>query len=154
MDSLIHYEPADAVRVLAAGARTRGTRHRLHLRAAHAGAGRHARGGPLFPRGDRAPAIVPVAERRAAPVIARPRSGAGARAHQRVSSGFYTSQAMELVRNAGDAPSARNADGASQLGPRAHALLPFADAATAELPLGACCACRCSRCRSAWRPCC
>jgi MFS transporter, BCD family, chlorophyll transporter len=29
-------------------------------------------------------------------------------------------------------------------------LLPFADAATRDLPLAGCCACRCSRCRSAW----
>ena len=56
--------------------------------------------GRLFPRGDRAPAVEPVAEarllRRAAP---RSRaSPAGSRAGRGASrSGFYISQAMELV---------------------------------------------------------
>jgi magnesium-protoporphyrin O-methyltransferase len=55
----------------------------------------------LFPRADRSPAIVPVAERAL-------RSGIGADAGlgawcvgrtRRISRGFYTSQAMELVRS-------------------------------------------------------
>ena len=54
--------------------------------------------GKVFPRADRAPAIVPVAERRlhdaigAAPALAGWRIGRTLR----VSSGFYTSQALEI----------------------------------------------------------
>jgi magnesium-protoporphyrin O-methyltransferase len=54
--------------------------------------------GRLFPRGDRSPAIVPVAEARlrrmvgADPGLARWQAGRT----QRISSGFYTSQAFEL----------------------------------------------------------
>ena len=60
--------------------------------------------GRLFPRGDRAPAIEPVApgaHRRAA----RGRAGAGRLAlgrTERVAGGFYISQALELVRMSGD----------------------------------------------------
>jgi magnesium-protoporphyrin O-methyltransferase len=56
--------------------------------------------GSLFPKHDRAPAIAPVAERRlrhllgAAPGLAWWQAGRT----QRVGSGFYTSQALELVR--------------------------------------------------------
>ena len=56
--------------------------------------------GRLFPRGDRAPSIVPVAELRAAPRDRR-RAGAGGwriGRSERIASGFYTSQALELVR--------------------------------------------------------
>ena len=57
--------------------------------------------GRLFPRGDRAPAIEPVSEttlrrrhRRRSPQLA---GWSGGRT-ERISSGFYTSQAMELER--------------------------------------------------------
>jgi magnesium-protoporphyrin O-methyltransferase len=56
--------------------------------------------GRLFPRADRAPAIEPVMETRlraaieAEPKLAEWRVGRTAR----IASGFYTSQAMELVR--------------------------------------------------------
>ncbi len=98
MDSLIHYRNADAVRAIAAlAARTDRSllftfAPRTPLLATMMALGR------LFPRGDRAPAIEPVAEHRlraeiaAAPGLARFAVARSAR----VQSGFYTSQAMEL----------------------------------------------------------
>lgn len=98
MDSLIHYDEADMVRVLASWAqRTQGSMlftfaPRNPLLATMRAVGR------LFPRGNRAPWIEPVAEK-----SLRRRLEAGvpqftAGRTQRVSSGFYTSQAFELVR--------------------------------------------------------
>jgi magnesium-protoporphyrin O-methyltransferase len=100
MDSLIHYRAADIVRVLSGlGARTQGQvlftfAPRTPLLAAMHAVGR------FFPRGDRAPAIEPVGQRKLASLIARERALAGWRAARslRVASGFYTSQAMELIR--------------------------------------------------------
>jgi magnesium-protoporphyrin O-methyltransferase len=96
MDSLIHYDEADMVRILQSWSLR--TRHsmlftfapRTRLLAAMRSVGR------LFPGNNRAPWIEPVAEaslrRRAAQQIP---DWAASRT-QRVSSGFYTSQAMEL----------------------------------------------------------
>ena len=98
MDSLIHYAATDAVRVLAGlGDRTR--RGLLFTFAPRnpALAAMHAFG-QMFPRGNRSPAIVPVAERE----LRRRLGGlAGWSCHrtERIASGFYTSQAMELVRS-------------------------------------------------------
>jgi magnesium-protoporphyrin O-methyltransferase len=100
MDSLIHYAPADKVAVLAGLAqRTRRSvlftfAPRTPLLTVMHTVGR------LFPRGDRAPAIEPVAVASLRKLLAlepgllrwepdRTR---------RVDSGFYMSQAMELVR--------------------------------------------------------
>jgi magnesium-protoporphyrin O-methyltransferase len=100
MDSLIHYSAEDAVRVLQ-GWSQRTSRSLLFtfapssplLRTMHTV-------GRLFPRGDRAPAIEPVAEqalrRRLATDDGLPRWQAGR--SRRVASGFYTSQALELRR--------------------------------------------------------
>lgn len=104
MDSLLHYDAADAARALGlfAGRATRGVLATFApatsaLRLMHAA-------GRVFPRGDRAPAIVPVAERalRAA-FTARaaddPSLGGWHWARtERVQSGFYTSQALDLRR--------------------------------------------------------
>ena len=61
MDSLIHYEGRDIARTIAAlAARTR--RRLSSRRAAHPCAHGHARGGRFFPRGNRAPAIVPISQ--------------------------------------------------------------------------------------------
>lgn len=100
MDSLIHYRCEDAVPVIAAlAARTRSSvlvtfaPSTPALRLLHAA-------GRLLPRGSRAPAIEPVGERvlharlGAEPALA----GWQARRTQRVASGFYTSQGLELVR--------------------------------------------------------
>jgi magnesium-protoporphyrin O-methyltransferase len=100
MDSLIHYPAADIVRVLAALAQ-RTERSIVFTVAPRTNllATMHAVG-KLFPRGDRSPAIEPVSEtelrRRIAaePALAAWSIGRS----QRVSRGFYISQAMELVR--------------------------------------------------------
>jgi len=98
MDSLIHYDAPDIVRVLSELAPR--TRHgvcltfapRTRLLAAMHAVGR------LFPRGDRAPAIVPVEEHRLRGLIAdEPQLGEFAAGRcRRIAQGFYTSQALEL----------------------------------------------------------
>jgi magnesium-protoporphyrin O-methyltransferase len=100
MDSLIHYGAADAVAVLEGWAqRTRGSLLFTFAPSNPLLAAMHAVG-RLFPRGDRAPAIEPVAEARLRQLLAtddglaRWQPGRS----QRVKSGFYTSQAMELLR--------------------------------------------------------
>ncbi len=99
MDSLIHYDEADMVRILESWSQR--TRHsmlftfapRTQLLAAMRNVGR------LFPSNNRAPWIEPVAEKSLRRrVTAQVPSWAASRT-QRVSSGFYTSQAMELVRS-------------------------------------------------------
>ena len=89
MDSLIHYHTADviaAVEALRARARTSViftvAPRTPALTAMHSI-------GLLFPRGDRAPAIVPVAE-------SRLRSAFDVQRAQRISSGFYKSHAFEV----------------------------------------------------------
>jgi magnesium-protoporphyrin O-methyltransferase len=99
MDSLIHYEAPDIVRALAALApRVSGSLvftvapRTLLLAAMH-------KAGKLFPRSDRSPAIVPhtpaalIGRMAGEPALGKLVLG---RTH-RVSSGFYISQAMELV---------------------------------------------------------
>ncbi|BDG72274.1 magnesium protoporphyrin IX methyltransferase [Roseomonas fluvialis] len=100
MDSLIHYRAPDAVRALSGlAARTRGSilftfAPRTPLLAAMHTVGR------IFPRGDRAPAIEPVAEAALRRLIERDPGLAGfaPRHSKRIASGFYTSQAMELLK--------------------------------------------------------
>ena len=100
MDSLIHYPAADVVRVLAGFAAR--TRHSIVFTFAPrtpALAAMHAVG-RLFPRKDRAPAIEPVAETALRahlenePQLRQWRIGRT----QRIASGFYKSQALELVK--------------------------------------------------------
>jgi magnesium-protoporphyrin O-methyltransferase len=100
MDSLIHYLPQDVTGILAQLAeRTRIAMvftfaPRTPLLALMHAAGR------LFPRSDRAPAIEPVAEARLRKRLeVQPGMEAwSAERTTRVASGFYTSQALELVR--------------------------------------------------------
>jgi len=100
MDSLIHYEADDAVEVIAGLAQR--TRRSLLFTFAPSNPALELfkAAGKLFPRGDRSPSIVPVAERAlqrrldAHPLLQAWDSGRS----QRISSGFYTSQAMELLR--------------------------------------------------------
>ncbi len=100
MDSLIHYRAADVVRVLAGFAAR--TEHSIVFTFAPQTPALALMWtvGRLFPRGDRAPALEPVAERtlrrllRAEPALAGWRIGRSAR----ITSGFYKSHAMELVR--------------------------------------------------------
>jgi magnesium-protoporphyrin O-methyltransferase len=100
MDSLIHYQADDIVRVLAAWApRTRRSIVFTFAPRTPALTVMHSIG-RAFPRGDRAPAIAPVAEERlrtrlgCAPEFA----GWSIGRSQRIASGFYTSHVMELVR--------------------------------------------------------
>ena len=101
MDSIIHYEIGDAVHALAQLAeRTSGSivftfAPRTPLLAAMISVGR------LFPRSDRAPWLEPMAQERIAHLMQGHRvldTWACSRT-QRVSSGFYKSQAMEWVRS-------------------------------------------------------
>ena len=99
MDSIIHYEAADAVRVLA-GLAQRTRRSLLFTYVPSNPALLTFRAvGRLFPRGDRAPSIVPVAEKTLHRLVAADvHLGAWRPARtQRVASGFYTSQALELI---------------------------------------------------------
>ena len=100
MDSLIHYRMTDILTALA-GLAARTERQILFTIAPRTmllGAMHSV--GKLFPRGDRAPAIEPVAPARLERAIARdPRLAAWRVASsERVTSGFYMSQALELVR--------------------------------------------------------
>lgn len=97
MDSLIHYRADDIVDTIEAlAARCRKSivftfaPYTPLLGAMHTV-------GKLFPRSNRSPAIVPVSEAELRRKLAQLRGWRVARTH-RVSSGFYTSQAMELVR--------------------------------------------------------
>jgi magnesium-protoporphyrin O-methyltransferase len=98
MDSLIHYDEADMVRILASWSlRTNGSMlltfaPRTRLLAAMRSAGR------LFPSHNRAPWIEPVAERSLRQRLSAQLPQWTAPRTQRVSSGFYTSQALELRR--------------------------------------------------------
>lgn len=101
MDSLIHYQASDAVRVLAALAqRTRRSMLFTYAPSNPALATMHAVG-KLFPRGDRAPAIMPVSERdlhrrlAGEPLL----QGWSPGRTERIASGFYTSQAQELRKS-------------------------------------------------------
>ncbi|MCX7368345.1 MAG: magnesium protoporphyrin IX methyltransferase [Alphaproteobacteria bacterium] len=100
MDSLIHYKAADVVRVLS-GLAARTDRSMLFTFApSSAFLQAFLAVGRLVPRGDRSPAIVPVAERTLRRLIASEPAMAGwasARTH-RVARGFYTSQALEVLR--------------------------------------------------------
>jgi magnesium-protoporphyrin O-methyltransferase len=98
MDSLIHYDEADMVRILSSWSlRTRSSMlftfaPRTPLLAAMRNVGR------LFPQKNRAPWIEPVAEkslRRRLSDVVPPWEASRS---NRISSGFYTSQAMELTR--------------------------------------------------------
>lgn len=100
MDSLIHYETPDVIRVLE-GFAPRVCRSILFtfapatplLSTMHAV-------GRFFPRGDRAPWINPTAPRKLVSLIERSVGLKGFKVGRtlRIKSGFYTSQAMELVR--------------------------------------------------------
>jgi magnesium-protoporphyrin O-methyltransferase len=101
MDSLIHYAAADAVRALATLAeRTRRSMLFTFAPRTPALAAMHAVG-RLFPRGDRAPAIEPVAEAQLRRLMVGQEGlerWQPART-QRIASGFYTSQAFEWLQH-------------------------------------------------------
>lgn len=98
MDSLIHYQPDDLVDALSVLAeRTTNSilftfAPRTTLLAAMHNIGK------VFPKSDRSPAIVPVAEDDLRERLSR-LSGWSIGRTERIASGFYTSQALELVRH-------------------------------------------------------
>ena len=100
MDSLIHYRPADVAKMVS-GLAARTERGLLFTFAPRTPllAAMHAVG-RLFPRGNRAPSIQPVAEAtlrhllETAPALGAWQPGRTSR----VATGFYTSQALELCR--------------------------------------------------------
>lgn len=100
MDSLIHYHAPDILRVVTnLAARTKGSLLFTFAPRTPALATMHALG-RLFPRGERAPAIEPVAERRLLRSLAEEPALAAWQCERslRVTSGFYISQAVELRR--------------------------------------------------------
>jgi magnesium-protoporphyrin O-methyltransferase len=98
MDSLIHYDEADMVRVIDSWSQ-RTARSVLFTFAPRSPALAAMRAvGRLFPRGNRSPWIEPVAEASLRRRMAAQLPAWAATRTQRVSSGFYTSQAMELSR--------------------------------------------------------
>jgi magnesium-protoporphyrin O-methyltransferase len=100
MDSLIHYRSRDIVRVLAGlAARTGRSVVGTFAPKTPALALMHA-AGRLFPRGDRAPSIEPVGESTLRRLLAAEPDLDGWRLarSERIASGFYTSQGLELVR--------------------------------------------------------
>jgi len=99
MDSLIHYRPGDTCRIMAGlAARTNGALLVTFAPKTPALAVMHAVG-RLFPRSDRAPAIEPVGEQKLRRLLmleeGLERWQLG-RSH-RVASGFYKSQALEMI---------------------------------------------------------
>ena len=98
MDVLIHYPMAEAVAALRElGARTRRSLLFTFAPRTPLLATMHA-AGKLFPRSDRSPAIEPMAERSLRDALARAIPAFKAGRSARVTSGFYISQVMELVR--------------------------------------------------------
>ncbi|MEI6642134.1 MAG: magnesium protoporphyrin IX methyltransferase [Novosphingobium sp.] len=99
MDSLIHYRPEDIVATLVS----------LAERCDHSIVFTHAPATPmlramhtmglLFPRSDRAPAIVPVSEPHLVRLIGAALPGWRVARRQRIGRGFYISNALELVRD-------------------------------------------------------
>jgi len=105
MDSLIHYEPADALTLIEGFAAQCATSVLFTFAPRTPALALMHAVGQWFPRGDRSPAIVPIGARRlranlaAAPGLAHWRVGRD----QRIAHGFYTSHALELVPAAGAA---------------------------------------------------
>jgi magnesium-protoporphyrin O-methyltransferase len=100
MDSLIHYRAEDMIAALGQLA-SRCDRSILFTFAPRTPALATMHGiGRLFPRSDRAPSIEPVAELRLRRLIASSPALSAFRVNraERVSAGFYTSHAIELVR--------------------------------------------------------
>ena len=97
MDSLIHYRAFDVVDVITTLAdRTNGSLLFTFAPSTRPLVVMHAVG-KLFPRSDRAPAIEPVRERLLRTLVTAALPAARIGRSERISSGFYTSQAMEIL---------------------------------------------------------
>lgn len=98
MDSVIHYEAGDKVGALARLAdRSDGQVLFTFAPKTPLLAAMHTVG-KAFPRGDRSPAIVPIAETRLRRMIAERLPDFAVAETRRIASGFYTSQAMQITR--------------------------------------------------------
>lgn len=101
MDSVIHYDTPDAVKIIAqlASRTDRGVLFTFAPRTPLLMAMHYA--GKFFPRGDRGPSIVPVAEEAlVAHIAATPElAGWSPGRTRRILTGFYKSQALELRRS-------------------------------------------------------
>lgn len=99
MDSLIHYQAKDTVRVLD-GLAQRTSQSLLFTFAPRTAAlsVMHAVG-RLFPRANRAPAVEPVRERTISRLVRTELPGWDTKRKHLVSRGFYISQALEVVRS-------------------------------------------------------
>ena len=101
MDSLIHYAAFDIVTVVRALAeRTHGPLLFTFAPSTRPLVAMHAIG-KLFPRADRAPAIEPVRERLLRTLLSGALPGAAIGRSERIASGFYTSQAFEVLPGGG-----------------------------------------------------
>ena len=100
MDSLIHYRTEDAVRVLAGLAERTGIAVLFTYAPSNPALVAFRAVGRIFPRGNRAPWIEPVAQKALYRQLARTHALAGWHPGrtQRIASGFYTSQALEMVK--------------------------------------------------------
>jgi magnesium-protoporphyrin O-methyltransferase len=100
MDSLIHYDAPDIAKMLSGLAdRTKGSIVFTHAPRTPLLTAMHA-AGKFFPRGDRAPAIAPVANAKLRRILTDRAELAGWNVGRtrRIDSGFYLSQAQELKR--------------------------------------------------------
>ncbi|MEM1196728.1 MAG: magnesium protoporphyrin IX methyltransferase [Pseudomonadota bacterium] len=98
MDSLIHYELGDLVDALTTLASRTDTSIVFTFAPYTRMLGAMHKVGKVFPKGNRSPAIVPIAERELVWRLHEAIPGWRVMRTQRISSGFYTSQAMELVK--------------------------------------------------------
>lgn len=98
MDSVIHYEAGDKVGALARLAdRADGQVLFTFAPKTPLLAAMHAVG-QLFPRGDRSPAIVPISESKLRRMVDQRLPDFSIGETNRIASGFYTSQAMQILR--------------------------------------------------------
>jgi len=98
MDSLIHYELDDLVDALSKLAERTGGSIVFTFAPYTRMLGAMHKFGKAFPKSDSSPAIVPIAENDLRMHLVERIPGWNVARTQRVSSGFYTSQAMELVK--------------------------------------------------------
>lgn len=101
MDSVIHYEISDAVTVLASLAQRTRVGLLFTFIPSNPALELFRAAGKLFPRGDRSPAVVPVTERGLHRRIEENEQLQGFLRGRtaRISGGFYTSQALELLKS-------------------------------------------------------
>jgi magnesium-protoporphyrin O-methyltransferase len=98
MDSVIHYEAGDKVGALARLAERTDSQVLFTFAPKTPLLAAMHMVGKAFPRGDRSPAIVPIAETKLRKMIAKRLPGFAVVDTNRIASGFYTSQAMQITR--------------------------------------------------------